>query len=151
MTSPRTEKPTTVQTTIRSWWAGLAIGTAAALAGLYAMRYPYQEWFRAASNQEVADHRLAVLWLLLLGGGILAIVLAGRHNPLIVVIPAIVWVGTYGPFLFNLQFPDWSPDWVNSWILASYGVHIPIIIGLLSTAAIWNTWTHRARHLRDAP
>lgn len=90
-----------------------------------------------------------MLWLLLLGGGILTIVLASRHNPLTVAIPAIVWVGTYGPFMFNLQFPDWSPGWINNWVLTSYGAHIPIIIGIVITAAVWNTWTYRTRRRRD--
>lgn len=137
----KSESNATIRQITRRWWVGLLIGAGAAVIGLYGMRYPYQTWFRTASNQEVGDHRLAVLLLLLLGAGVLLIAVASRYNVLISAIPALVWLAVFGPFMFGLNFPAWSPGWISGWVvLASYGAHVPVIIGAVVTAAIWNGW-----------
>jgi hypothetical protein len=132
------ESSTTIRQLTNRWWIGLLIGAGAAVIGLYGMRYPYQTWFRAASNQDVVDHRLAMLFLLLVGVGVVLVVVASRRNVLIAAVPALVWLAVFGPFMFRLNFPEWSPDWISGWVLASYGAHVPVIIGAVVTAALWN-------------
>ena len=41
MTAAPAKEPTITETISRHWWAGLAFGTAATMAGRIAMRYPY--------------------------------------------------------------------------------------------------------------
>lgn len=142
MTTAQADRRTTAPT-MSNWWLGVIVGAATAAGGLYAFRYTYEAWFAAVSQQQVTDHRVAVLWLLVLGVAIFFLAAASRYNPLIAAIPAVLWIAIYGPFMVGLQFPDWSPDWVNTWVLASYGAHIPVIIATATAAAVWNSWLRR--------
>ncbi len=118
-------------------WVGALSGFLLTVVLLGGLRFLTAEFNEAVASFEPDGVFFVMAGLMLLGVGVAAGTLSGRGGPLTSAVPAAVLLALYAPLMVNLSIPDWYPDSLASFLLTSFSLAVPVVVGVLAATAIW--------------
>ena len=124
---------------MKKWLSGLVAGLLITAVVLLALAELMPAIARGLADLTNGEGRWAMVWLIVLGSGVGVVILLGRANPSILVVPALLLLLLYLPVLGNQIIPSWYPDWLGSMVARSFGGGTALVVtGAFAGAAVWS-------------